>query len=310
MFHKLENIRRFAQVAEQGSLYAAAQQLGITQPALTRSIQLLEDACGAPLFDRHSRGLHLTPLGTRTLRHAKHILRECQLAETDLRSMIKGETGLLRIAAAPVWMSTILPGVIARLNERHPNLRIQLSALTEAQGRPGLHNGDLDLICGGFQDMDELPSFLVRRAFFRVDLKIVARSDHPIFKTPNDDLALLLQYPWISYQSDRAYLDLVMDSLFAHTGQRKPAAVQCDSMLTVLNLLQEGSYLAFLPGSFVDSVAGYDLRTFDRCETLETFASGIIYRRSLESNAAFQLFLDTVESRVAQCGLAGLKQDP
>ncbi|MEO1250616.1 MAG: LysR family transcriptional regulator, partial [Pseudomonadota bacterium] len=118
MFAKMEALRRFVEVAEAGTVLAAAERLGITQPALTRTIQLLEKDCGAPLFERHPRALKLTAIGQRSLRHAKHILSECRLAETDLQAVVRGDAGQTRISAAPVWMSTILPPVIARFHEQ------------------------------------------------------------------------------------------------------------------------------------------------------------------------------------------------
>lgn len=299
MFEKFESVRRFISVAEKGTLHAAAASLGLTQPALTRSIKLLEADFGAPLFERHPRGLRLTALGERALRHARHIMRECQLAESDLQALRTGESGSLSIAAGPVWMSSILPFVIARLHENYPRFQFQLASINYALALSGLQNGDLDLFCGGFQRDVSLPSFLIRRPLFSVRLSVVARSDHPILKMAQAGPDELLSFPWLSYQSDVAYLDTIMEPILEQTGRRANAIVRCESMLTVLALMREGDYLAFLPGSFITSVPGLNLRVVDTNITDVTFESGVIFRRSLLSNPAFRHLLDVTNERIA-----------
>lgn len=302
MFDRLDNLRRFVAVTEAGTIHKAADKLGLTQPALTRSIKLLEGDFGAALFERRSRGVHLTPLGERALRHALHILRECQLAETDMDAQRLGETGTLRIAAAPVWMSSILPQSVARLHDQHPHLVVQLASMNYTDALPRLQTGELDVFCGGFQRMEGLPSFLVRRPLFLAQLKVVARDDHPIFQHPQVSAHDLLSHAWLSYQSDMAYLDMVMDAVYEKTGERAVATVQCESMLTALALLREGNYLAFLPSSFVASVHGEGLKVVNTRLPDSAFESGLIFRRSLLTNRAFTTLVTLAEAKIADNG--------
>ena len=94
---KLNALRDFLTVAERGGLRAAARQLGLPQPALTRSIQELEKELGVPLFERSAKGVTLTPMGSAFLRRANAVRSELQKAKDEI-DQLRGQThGSLRV---------------------------------------------------------------------------------------------------------------------------------------------------------------------------------------------------------------------
>ncbi|PRY20866.1 DNA-binding transcriptional LysR family regulator [Aliiruegeria haliotis] len=303
MLDNLDFLRRFAAVAEHGTIHRAAEVVGISQPALTRSIKLLEEQVGAALFERRSRGVHLTPLGERVLAQARHLIRESQLAETEILSYREGEQGTFRISAAPVWMTAILPQVVAQLHRQFPSLAIQLEAANYSEALPKLANAECDAFFGGFQRIEALQSFLVRRPLFHSHLQILVRKGHPIFFHDGITPDHLLEYQWVSFQSDGAYLDAARQAVQARTGKSITAAVQCDSMLTALELLRQGDYLALLPSSFLFSTYGDGLTAVHSGLDTIVFESGPIFRRSLLSNSAFTRLLELAENRAKVLGL-------
>ncbi|NDR58006.1 LysR family transcriptional regulator [Aliiruegeria sabulilitoris] len=303
MLENLESLKRFVAVAESGSVRRAADQIGLTQPALTRSIRLLEEQVGAPLFERRSRGVHLTSLGGRVLIHARHLLRESHLAEIEIRALREGERGTIRVAAAPVWMHTILPYCIARMHARHPALSVTLEPMDYTTASPRLQNGELDAFFGGFQRIEGLPSFLIRRALMAAELTVIGRDTHPLLSKGVASARDLLSWPWLSYQSDLAYLDTVRDAIQEETGTRIHAAIQCESMITVLELLREGDFLALLPSSSLTSSHGTGLTIIPTNLKPIAFQSGPIHRRSLQSNQAFRTLLSLAEERIDALGL-------
>lgn len=302
MFGNIDNLIRFVAVVDHGTVHKAAEQIGLTQPAITRSIKMLETEVGAPLFERRSRGVHLTPLGERALTHARHILRECTFANEDILTLRQGESGTLRVAAAPVWMSSILPGVVAELQRAYPHLVVALKSLNYSDALPLLQNGETDVFCGGFQRNDSLSSFLVRKPLFTSRLTIVARHGHPILSLKRVQADDLLSYSWLSYQSDVAYLDMIMDVVAKQTGQQGMASVQCESMLTALELLRKGDYLAFLPSSFITSSHGAGLTAVSSETAQASFQSGMIYRRNLGGSGPFDLFATLADEQIKALG--------
>lgn len=309
MFTNLEALRRLVAIADCGTVHSAAELLSLTQPALSRSIRLLEQECGAQLFERHPRGLRLTPIGERACHHARHLLRECQLAKDDLTARGGGGMGMIRLAAAPVWMSLILPEVISELHRRFADLQVQLSVRNFSSAMDELDNGQLDIFCGGFQQSEALPGFLVQQPLFGTRLNVVARQGHPILDQPLQSLYPLLDFPWVSYLSDRGYLDQVMDKVQLATGRRREAAVSCDSLLAVLNLLRRGDYLAFLPGTFITLLPEYELQTLQTAITDVGFNSGIIHRRSLQGSQILEAFQQAVDTRLRDCTFEALLPD-
>ncbi|QBY00807.1 LysR family transcriptional regulator [Rhodophyticola sp. CCM32] len=302
MFDNLENLTRLVAVVDHGTLHKAAEHLGLTQPAITRSIKLLERSAAAPLFDRHGRGVHLTPLGERVTEHARSILRECAFARTDVATLRDGESGHLNIAGAPVWMSSILPGAVAQMQRAYPRLTLAMRSLSYTEAIPLLHSGEIDIFCGGFQRQEGLSSFLVRTPIFTSSLTVVARKTHPIHALPGIGAQDLLDCSWLSYQSDVAYLDMIMEMIAAETGKKKQADLHCENMLTALELLRRGDYLSFLPSSFITSSFGAGISAVATQAAKASFQSGMIYRRSLSGSAPFTLLCDLADRQIRALG--------
>lgn len=304
MFNNLDAITRFVAIVDAGTMRLAAERVGVTQAALTRSLKILEQDVGASLFDRHSRALHLTALGHSVLLQARHLLREVQLAETEIRTQQTGERGLIRLAAAPVWISTILPNIIPRLHEAFPALTIDLDAQNYEDALPLLKNGDYDAFFGGFKKLESIPSFLVRRPMFPARLVVVARKGHPLLKKDTVTAHDLLNSAWVSFQSEIAYLDTLNLVVHQQTGETISSAIKCDSMLPALELLRHGDYISLLPSSFLLSTYGAGLATIQPDIDQISFDSGPIYRRSLDNNRAFGMLLQLAKDRVTELGFA------
>ena len=291
-------LQRFLSVVDHGTLHAAAEAIGVTQPALTRSLKLLGESVDGTLFERRGRGLVLTPLGRLMTEQARHLLREQQLAEAELLAFRKGEHGNLRIGAASIWMLDLLPKVIARLHAHYPALQFTLSSMNYTEGARMLQDGRLDAFFGGFQKMEPLPSYLVRRPLFVARLVVIARSGHPIFDKPVADSEALAGYSWLSFQSDTAYLDNIREVVREASGRLLRVTAHCDSMSTTLKLLSEGDYLAFLPSNFLTRSTERRLKIVKTELPEVKFNSGPIYRKFLQQNAAFKFLLENAAAEV------------
>jgi len=117
-------LRHVVAIADSGSFARAAQSLGLSQPALSRSLQGLEADLGGRLFDRGRGGATPTPLGQRVLSHARALLAQADEARRDIDLLLGRETGGLRIGAGPYPASISVGLAVARLIGRHPGLAI------------------------------------------------------------------------------------------------------------------------------------------------------------------------------------------
>ena len=224
VFERRSDLEKILAVAEEGKILAAAEQLAISQPALTRAIARLEARFGGRLFERLSTGVRTTPLGDTAAALARGVLREIEAAEEKLHAALAGRTGSFRVTAAPMWMEAVLGPALAGFRERAPGIALTLRAAPFAEGLRLLVRGESDLHCGGADPGDPLPAFLRRERFPDIAAGIVAAEGHPLLEgtpAPGD----LAAWPWIDF--DPPTLDRLLERLFRDTG---PDGRACESM--------------------------------------------------------------------------------
>jgi len=117
----------FREVAARGSLTAAAQALGYTQPAVSRQVAALEKATGARLFDRLPRGVRLTEEGRFLLTHADVVLERMRAAADGLQALRNLEAGRLRAGAIDSANAALLPRALAAFRTVHPGVRLSVA---------------------------------------------------------------------------------------------------------------------------------------------------------------------------------------
>lgn len=121
----LSRIKTFYTVASSKSFLKAASELNITQPCLSRSVKLLEEELGIVLFERHSKGVRLTPQGLRTFEWASKMLKEASIFEKYIKDHVDEPIGELRIATLPS-SSTYVSNYLLDFIELYPKLRINI----------------------------------------------------------------------------------------------------------------------------------------------------------------------------------------
>jgi DNA-binding transcriptional LysR family regulator len=123
----------------------AAQQLGLTQPALTHQIQRLEHEVAATLFTRTSRRVELTAAGEALLPYARRLLTDLERAITQCRAVAAGGVGHLRIASIGAALNSVTPGLVRGLRDRVPGLALQVTQLDTPPQLAALRAGEIDL---------------------------------------------------------------------------------------------------------------------------------------------------------------------
>jgi len=139
------SMKCFVQVADRGSITHAADDLGITQPALTRRIHQLEHELGVALFDRRPRGIRLTGPGRDLLEHARRILREVTLAEGHVKRARVAARGRVVLGTSPTLAPLLLPGCVARARAECPSVTLRVVEEFSAQLYDDLLAGRVDV---------------------------------------------------------------------------------------------------------------------------------------------------------------------
>ncbi len=133
------------EVANRGSITAAAQALSFTPSAVSQQLSRLEREAGVALVERGPRSVRLTEAGRTLVAHTEELLARLESAEADVHAIAGLSRGTLRVSSFPTAYATILPGVIAEFRARHPGIELSLTESDPAFALAALKAGTLDL---------------------------------------------------------------------------------------------------------------------------------------------------------------------
>ncbi|MBE1301338.1 MAG: LysR family transcriptional regulator [Alteromonadaceae bacterium] len=174
-----KQLRAFVEVAKNGGYATAAENLNITQPALSISIKNLESAIGGNLFVRNTRQTQLTPEGDIFLPTAKRLLRDWEVAYEDVHNLFSLQKGHLSIASMPSFSSNRLPAILASFHQQYPQIKISVLDVVMENVVDQVVQGKADV---GFVFR---PDQLVNIEFvtlFQNDFIVVCSQNHPLSK--------------------------------------------------------------------------------------------------------------------------------
>jgi len=269
-------LRHFLGVADHRNITAAAQALNISQPALSKSIQILERQIGVALFERHPNGVALTREGEVLARRARLMDLEYRHAMAEISAMEQGLTGVLRVEAGPVWLTTILPPVVAAFHHQFPRIKVRLTGGVIDTMVPALTRGDLDMICGTL-DFPNHPEF-VKEPLIDIRHAVIASARHPLLKSAEPvTAAALAAYPWIVAANDHVGISRI-GSYFAANGQSPPNIVIETTSIPMLKILSHGDFLAHAPEQMLGDAARFDVARVPHAGTFWDAPAGVAYR--------------------------------
>jgi DNA-binding transcriptional LysR family regulator len=244
---ELSQLRSFVAAAEELHFGRAAARLNLTQPPLSRQIQLLEHILEVRLFDRTSRSVQLTRAGQNFLPEARRLLRFADAAALAARRTARGEAGSVSLGFTAVSGYEFLPRLITLFRAEAPDIDLVLREMVSADQIEALTSGriDIGLIRAPF-DRREFNSFCV----VREPLVLAAPVDHRLASAADVALEDLDREPFIAYSpyEARYFYDLLATS-FGEAGIQ-PSYVQFISQIhSVLGLVRAGLGLALVPAS-------------------------------------------------------------
>jgi DNA-binding transcriptional LysR family regulator len=142
---ELSQLRCFIVTAEELHFGRAAVRLNMTQPPLSRQIQLLERVLGVQLLERSSRQVRLTPAGRTFLPEARRIIRLSQTATLAARRVAKGESGRIAVGFTAVSGYTLLPAIVAEARASLRNIELELFEMVTSDQFESLMTGQIDI---------------------------------------------------------------------------------------------------------------------------------------------------------------------
>ena len=238
-------LHRFLAIYELRSFGRAAERLHITQPALTKSIQQLEEELGVQLFERSAQGVTPTLYGEALSVHAKVIEAEFKNASREIATLSGAIKGELTIGVTPSVATDIVPKAFLKLQEERPQIQLTVLEGLMQQHVPSLRRGEIDLVVGGW--VREPHPDLASVRLIRDEVLIFAGDDHPLAEMDEIPWQALFDYPWILPPTSQFWMQ-TLEEEFAKRGYRMPtSAATSNSPGFIRSMLLRNLYLSALP---------------------------------------------------------------
>lgn len=189
----LRSLRIFEATVSCASHSKAAEQMGLSQPAVSIQLRQLEEMIGQALFDKQVRPLGLTEAGKELLRHSRAILAKVRVAQDALSSLKDCGGGTLHLGVATSG-EYFMPALMAAFSRRHPNIKMQLTVAPRDELLALVRAHRVDMAIGGFPPTQG-----------EVEAEAFARHPHCVIAAPDHPLAGLRDIPW-SALADETFL--------------------------------------------------------------------------------------------------------
>ena len=241
-----KNLATFLMVAKTGNMTAAAKQLFITQPTLTKRLQQLERAFGHQLVQRLPRGVALTPLGEELLPYAQKMEQIDLQAREAMQALVDGHLEEIRIGAGPLFHLRYLGRAFEKLREEFPQTRIRLTADLNSRNLPKLREGRLEIMFGTteFLEPDDEVQFVPQTL---VELGLLVAADHPLAKRRNVTSDDLRDLSWIVYSDTPDNEELTISYFAAHGLPPPNIILQTSSFSLGMQMVADSQQAMTLP---------------------------------------------------------------
>lgn len=227
---ELDQLRYFLKIAEKGNFTRAAAELNLSQPALSRSIQKLEEELGQPVFDRKSRSVSLNDTGTLLQSRAQQILSVVEDTKAEITD--DGESGCIRLGAIPTIAPFFLPDVLRQFSESYPKANLVVQENTTDHLLKSLTQGEIDL---AILALPVPAKYLELEELFKEELLLVLPPDHALVEKKEIRLVDVEPYPFILLDEAHCLSDNILS--FCRQRSFQPVAVEKTSQLAMIQEL-------------------------------------------------------------------------
>jgi DNA-binding transcriptional LysR family regulator len=240
---ELQDLRAFLMVLELGGFHRAAEALAMSQPALSRRIQSLEAAVGAPLIERTTRRVAPTSVGSSFAPLARRLLDELEDTLLGMTGVGHAQTGQVTLACVPTAAFYFLPRAIEAFNERFPQIRFRILDLSGNEGLQSVARGEaefgINLLGSSDPDLHFTP--LIEDPYV-----LACRIDHPFARRES--------LSWADLQGERLIgvsrasgNRMILENALAKTDVRLSFQYEVNHLTTSLGLVERGLGISVLP---------------------------------------------------------------
>jgi DNA-binding transcriptional LysR family regulator len=287
---ELRDIEYFALVAQHGHLGRAAEALGLSQPAISKSLRRLEEVLGARLVTRTPKGVELTPEGSALLLRVRGLRVSLQDVAREVKDVSEGRVGHLRVGVGENIAEYLLPAAFEKLLREAPQVVLKITVSDNDLMLPALHNGEIDLVVNYLR---RLPEELAHEELYEDEMVVCASFRHPLTRRKRVSLSDIASERWALTDSTLQPYQLLQQAFLGHGLPAPRAVIESRSLrlrfesIARSNLLDYTSRLAFLHGA-----SRYRLKEIPVKELMHRRPVGVIYRKNAYLSPATRRLID------------------
>ena len=282
------DLRAFLSVAELESFHGAATALNLSQPALSRRIQKLEAAIGAPLLERTTRRVAITAVGRELLPLVQRMLDEFNSSLFAMRELGQRQAGQVTIACLPTAAFYFLPRVIARFNEQYPNVRFSILDLSANDGLQSVARGEVEF---GINLLGSAEPELTFDPLIEDPFVLACRRDHPLAKKTKVAWADIEPYHLVTVSRASGNRTL-LEAALVRSQVRLRWFYEVTHLSTSLGLVEAGLGISVLPKLATPQGEHPIIVTRPIGNPQVSRTIGVVRRRGRQLSPAAQRFLD------------------
>jgi DNA-binding transcriptional LysR family regulator len=235
-------VRSLIAVADAGSITDAADQIHVSQSALSRRLQQLETDLGAQLLVRSRHGIECTDLGRQVLEAGRAIVARYDAVRRSIADQQNLERGIVRIGGGATVTSFMLPGAIAGFQSRYPGIHFYVKEAGSSEIAAAVVGGDLEL---GILTLPLADRDLETEVLTSDEIVLVARSDHPLAARETLEVGDLEGLPFVAFEPGTAirhHIDTALHGADVHVD----VVMELRSIPTILRMVSVTGNLAFV----------------------------------------------------------------
>lgn len=242
----MAQLRALIAVESAGSYALAADQIGLSQPAVHRAVRDLQQFLGTPLLVRAGRAVRPTDVASRFVRFARLMLSELRTGLDEVGALDVGDGGRIQLGTLPMARAVFLPELLQQFMTAHPAASVRIVEAPYGELLNALRQGDIDLFIGGALRDPAPASDIVQEGLFDDEPVIVGNAKHPLRRKERPSLVELLHFPWI-IPSHGVPMRANWERMFRSQGVEPPKVrIECGSMLIARGLMFNGDWLTLM----------------------------------------------------------------
>ncbi|MFM8547188.1 MAG: LysR family transcriptional regulator [Betaproteobacteria bacterium] len=243
-------LQMFLGAVRHGNLTEAAAELGVSQPALSKSIKALERSLGVRLLERGRFGVSPTPAGEALLQHGQVVEAELRSATGTIEALKGSRSGHVLVGCGPTEANRLLPLALVRLADTHPELRVTVLYGLNESLMPAVKLGEIDFALSSVPPR-ATDAALNHEALFTETGVVAARTAHPLARRPGIRASQLIEQRWILPRR-RELERLAFDDFFTRHGLEPPSSqVETTSTVLMKAMVMQSDALTYIPRDLI-----------------------------------------------------------